>query len=82
MHQHGVISVPDFIANAGGVICASVEYHGGTRSQAMAMIEDRVRNNTSNILEQTRKQRCTPRQAAMEMARSRVEQAMRYRRFS
>ena len=82
MHEHGVISVPDFIANAGGVICASVEYHGGTRSQAMTMIEDRVRSNTSTILEQTRKQHCTPRQAALEMARSRVEQAMRYRRFS
>jgi glutamate dehydrogenase (NAD(P)+) len=24
LHQHGVLSIPDFIANAGGVICASV----------------------------------------------------------
>ena len=82
MHDHAVINVPDFIANAGGVICASVEYHGGTRSQAMAVIEERIRGNTSVILELAKKQGCTPRQAAMEMARSRVEEAARYRRFA
>ena len=31
MHTKGILNVPDFIANAGGVICASVEYHGGTQ---------------------------------------------------
>ena len=82
MHDHGVINVPDFIANAGGVICASVEYHGGTRNQVMAAIEDRIRHNTTEILERARKQGCPPRQAAMDMARSRVEEAMRYRRFA
>jgi glutamate dehydrogenase (NAD(P)+) len=82
MHEHGVISIPDFIANAGGVICASVEYHGGTRTQAMEIIEDRIRNNTSKILEQTRTRGCEPRQAAMDRARSRVEKAMQYRRFA
>ena len=30
----GVLVVPDFIANAGGVICAAVEYRGGTESAA------------------------------------------------
>jgi glutamate dehydrogenase (NAD(P)+) len=29
LHERGVLVVPDFIANAGGVICAAVEYHGG-----------------------------------------------------
>lgn len=82
MHDHAVINVPDFIANAGGVICASVEYHGGTRNQAMVAIEDRIRNNTSEILERARSESCTPRQAAMNMARRRVEEAMQYRRFT
>jgi glutamate dehydrogenase (NAD(P)+) len=34
LHQRGILSVPDFVANAGGVICASVEYHGGTQRRA------------------------------------------------
>ncbi|MGZ8483511.1 MAG: Glu/Leu/Phe/Val family dehydrogenase, partial [Candidatus Binatia bacterium] len=35
LHKAGTLVLPDFIANAGGVICASVEYHGGTQSQAL-----------------------------------------------
>jgi glutamate dehydrogenase (NAD(P)+) len=81
MHSNGILNVPDFIANAGGVICASVEYHGGTQSQAMAAIEDRIRANTTEVLEKARKQKCTPRQAAVAMARSRVEEAMGYRKY-
>jgi glutamate dehydrogenase (NAD(P)+) len=80
MHDNGVLNVPDFIANAGGVICASVEYHGGTQTQAMAAIEDRIRSNTSEVLQRAEEAKCTPRQAAVAMARSRVEEAMRYRR--
>ena len=81
MHENGILNVPDFIANAGGVICASVEYHGGTQSQAMAAIEDRIRNNTSEVLKRAEEAKCTPRQAAVAMARSRVEEAIRYRRY-
>jgi glutamate dehydrogenase/leucine dehydrogenase len=81
MNANGVLNIPDFIANAGGVICASVEYHGGTQSQAMSSIEDRIRANTMEILERARKEKCTPRQAAVAMARGRVEEAMRYRKY-
>jgi glutamate dehydrogenase (NAD(P)+) len=81
MHTKGILNVPDFIANAGGVICASVEYHGGTQTQAMAAIEDRIRANTSEVLDMARRNNCTPRQAAVAMARKRVEEAMRYRRY-
>ena len=81
MHENGILNVPDFIANAGGVICASVEYHGGTQSQAMSAIEDRIRTNTSEVLERAKEAKCQPREAAVRMARSRVEEAMRYRRY-
>ena len=80
MHANRILNIPDFIANSGGVICASVEYHGGTETQAMAAIEDRIRTNTEIVLERAKKLNCAPRQAALEMARSRVEEAMRYRR--
>ena len=41
LHQQGALSMPDFIANAGGVICTWVEYHGGTQSQAFTVIEEK-----------------------------------------
>jgi glutamate dehydrogenase (NAD(P)+) len=80
MHAQGIMNIPDFIANAGGVICAAVEYHGGTQSQAMTAIEEKIRANTSEVLERAKQANILPRQAAVEMARSRVEEAMRYRR--
>jgi len=80
MHAHRILSLPDFIANAGGVICAAVEYHGGTQSQAFATIEERIRANTRETLERARADGLLPREAASRMARARVEEAMRYRR--
>ncbi|HEY7490388.1 MAG TPA: Glu/Leu/Phe/Val dehydrogenase [Candidatus Tectomicrobia bacterium] len=81
MHTHGIVSIPDFIANAGGVICAAVEYHGGTQSQAMAAIEEKIRANTAETLARARQGNMTPRQAAEEMARSRLQEAMHYHRL-
>jgi glutamate dehydrogenase/leucine dehydrogenase len=53
MHRNKILSIPDFIANAGGLICASLEYHGGTQTRAMAAIEEqRIRANTSEVLRQ------------------------------
>ena len=80
MHEHGIVSVPDFIANAGGVICAAIEYHGGTQTQAQAVIEERIRANTVETLERARVRRVPPREAAMALARERVTAAMQYRR--
>ncbi len=80
MHAHGILSIPDFIANAGGVICAAIEYHGGTEAQALAAIEERIRANTRETLERARADRVPPRQAATRMATARVCEAMGYRR--
>ena len=70
LHEKGVLIVPDFIANAGGVICASVEYHGGTQTQAFATIEEKIRSNTEQVLEHARKNGLLPRQAALDWPRA------------
>jgi glutamate dehydrogenase (NAD(P)+) len=80
MHAHGILSVPDFIANAGGVICAAIEYHGGTQAQAFAAIEERIRANTRETLERACADRVPPREAAVRMAGARVREAMGFRR--
>lgn len=80
MHAHGILSIPDFIANAGGVICAAVEYHGGTQSQAMATIEEKIRANTEETLARAKRSGGIPRHAAVETAHRRIEEAMSYRR--
>jgi glutamate dehydrogenase (NAD(P)+) len=81
MHERGILSVPDFIANAGGVIAAAVEHHGGTEKAALDTIAERVAANTRAVLETARAKGVQPREAAVELARRRVERAMDLRRW-
>ncbi|HEY3115584.1 MAG TPA: glutamate dehydrogenase, partial [Chloroflexota bacterium] len=81
LHRRGVVVIPDFIANAGGVICAAMEYHGATESVAMATIEERLRANTRQVLEVATGHGISPRQAALQIAAARVKQSMGYRRW-
>jgi glutamate dehydrogenase (NAD(P)+) len=80
LHRRGVLVVPDFIANAGGVICASVEYHGGAESVAFEQIAQKIRHNTEAVLRRSRDERIEPRRAATDLAQDRVRDAMTYRR--
>jgi len=82
LHERGVLCVPDFIANAGGVICAAMEYRGASESAVFATIADKVRRNTQEVLERSRCEGVLPRQAAIELAEQRVRTAMGYRRWS
>ncbi len=82
LHDSGVLVVPDFIANAGGVICAAMEYHGATQAAALAAIEEKIRVNTKTVLDAASAQGIPPRTAAVELATARVRESMRYRRFA
>ena len=82
LHKRGVLCIPDFIANAGGVICAAVEYGGGTEGQVFSIIEEKVRGNTAETLERMKREDILPRAAAEAMARERVAAAMQYQRFN
>jgi len=77
-----VLCVPDFIANAGGVICAAMEYRGATESLVMQTIEEKLRLNTRLVLEDAKARRILPRQAAVELAVGRVRRAMSTKRWS
>lgn len=79
--ERGILVIPDFIANAGGVICASVEYHGGTRAAAFDAIAEKIGANTRAVLEDAHESGRPPRPVAMEMAEARVRAAMALRRW-
>lgn len=82
LHDKGVLCVPDFIANAGGVICAAMEYHGASQAVAFQTIEEKLRRNTEQVLETAKREQILPREASMELAVQRVKRAMGFRRFS
>ena len=81
LHARGVLVVPDFIANAGGVICAAIEYQGGTQGVAFAYIDERIRLNTRLVMEDSRRNGCLPRAAALALAEKRVRAATATRRW-
>ena len=78
----GILCVPDFIANAGGVICAAMEYQGASQAAAFQTIEEKLRRNTEQVLQAVKRKQMLPRQAAMELATERVKKAMSFRRYS
>ncbi len=81
LHARGVLMVPDFIANAGGVICASIEYRGGTQGAAFDYIDERIRANTRAVLDESQRTKTLPRAAALALAKRRVRAAMQTRRW-
>ena len=80
LHQKHVLVVPDFVANAGGVISSYIEYKGGNEKQVFRMVEEKVSKNTKLVLELAGKQGIFPRGAAQEIAVKRVEKAMKKRK--
>lgn len=82
LHERGVLVVPDFIANAGGVICAAMEYQGATENAALQTIQDKLRRNARLVLKDAHQRGILPRQAAQDMAEARVRKAMGLRRYS
>jgi glutamate dehydrogenase (NAD(P)+) len=81
LHARGIMVIPDFIANAGGVICASIEYRGGTQRAAFDYIDERIRANTKLVIEESRAKECRPRTAALALAERRVRAALGTRRW-
>jgi len=81
LHKRGILVVPDFIANAGGVICASIEYRGGTQTAAFDYIDERIRANTRLTLEESKNSGDLPRKAALALAERRVRAATETRRW-
>jgi glutamate dehydrogenase/leucine dehydrogenase len=79
--KRGILSVPDIIANAGGVIMAAMEYAKKTEKEAFDTISSKIKKNTKLILEKATKEKILPRIAAEELAKEKVLKVMRCREF-
>ncbi len=82
LHERGVLCIPDFIANAGGVICAAMEYRGASESVAFTAIEEKLRRNTEQVLVQAKVNNMSPREAALKMSMDRIGKVMDLHRWS
>lgn len=81
MFERGIASVPDFIANAGGVICAAVEYAGGSEAAAFAAIEEKIGRNTKRIIERARASRVSLLDASTALVEERLRKMVGLQRW-
>ncbi|MEK6940536.1 MAG: Glu/Leu/Phe/Val dehydrogenase [Nanoarchaeota archaeon] len=70
--KKNVLVIPDFIANAGGVISSYVEFKGGNKDKMFKLVEQKIRKNVSLVLDHSSKRCITPRAAGLDIAVSRV----------
>jgi glutamate dehydrogenase/leucine dehydrogenase len=80
LHGRGVLCLPDWVVNAGGVICAAAEYAGVGRTRAFELITQTIDDNTRLVIERSRTEAAMPRAVAEEIATARVTEAMSFRR--
>ena len=73
----GVMIIPDFVANAGGVISSYCEWRGYNEKEMFKIVEDKIMKNTKLTLERTKNH--DTRAAATEIAKERVSDAMEKR---
>ncbi|MGV8176760.1 MAG: Glu/Leu/Phe/Val family dehydrogenase [Candidatus Bilamarchaeaceae archaeon] len=72
----GILVLPDFLVNAGGVISSYCETRGMGEKEMFGIVEEKITANTRLVLERAKGDRYA-RKYAMELARERVEEAMR-----
>lgn len=80
--EKGVLVVPDFIANAGGLIMAAMEYRRKSAQEAFVAIERKIKKNTDKILHKAKQEHLLPRIAAEQLALERIMAAMMMRDLS
>jgi glutamate dehydrogenase (NAD(P)+) len=85
LHKRGIAVVPDFIANAGGIVAAAhsmdARYSAFTvdPDDIFRMVSTKLRANATGVLEAARRDGLTTHEAAYKLAQDRVRNAMRLR---
>ncbi len=75
-YRKGIVIVPDFVANAGGVISSYAEYRGYNPKQMFELVRRKITKTTTAVLKRAMKAKENPRSIAIEMAKDRVRAAM------
>lgn len=78
--EKGILIVPDFVANAGGVISSWAEYEGMSEKEMFRTVEQKISRATTLTLDRASKKGENPRTTARAIAMERVEEATKKRK--
>ncbi len=75
LFEKGILIVPDFVANAGGVISSYAEYKGYTIKKMFALVKEKINTAAEKVLTESLKKNKNPRQVGLKIAKERVLKA-------
>ena len=77
LFKKGVLIVPDFVANGGGVVSSYAEYKGHTQTRAFELLEEKIKKTTELVVTMSLKENKNPREVGMDIAKERIEAGKR-----
>ena len=81
LFKKGVIIVPDFVANAGGVISSYAEYRGYDSKKMFELVEEKLSCCAKEVMEKSLAENRNPSVTAMEIAKERIEKGRERNKF-
>lgn len=72
LHRKGIVIVPDFVANGGGVISSYAEYIGASPDYMFKIVKQKVTAAVKEVMSAALKSKRNPREVAMEIAQKKV----------
>ncbi len=75
LFNKGILSIPDFISNAGGVVLGVVDALGGTADDVFRILRDFLGPLTGRVLTEAKQQNMAPRKLAVKQATEKVLKA-------
>lgn len=70
--EKGICIIPDFVANAGGVISSYAEYRGYNPKKMFDTVQKKIVESTRLVLEKSRKEHKHPRTVALDIAQEKI----------
>ena len=77
LFKKGIVIVPDFVANAGGVISSYAEYRGYNSKRMFAVVREKITKSTQEVLKESMKRKESARKAGMRIAEERIRRAQK-----
>lgn len=75
--KKGILVVPDFVANAGGVISSYAEYAGYSPKKMFNLIKEKINQSSRAVLSGSLRKNKNPRDIALGLAKEKIRKAMK-----
>lgn len=77
LHRKDILIVPDFVANAGGLISSYAELKNYSPKKMFELVRKKIRKNVKIVLNKAEEDNLRPRDAALEIAKEKVRKTIK-----